>query len=605
MGDGGRGDKTDEGSGHPRHPRGSEGSKTPFRGRRAVILLPIRPELSLHCGHEFGMRVLRVILFLTLAAVAWLAGALIPAYLRAVDLEVVRARGSAGPNLVHEAVGLIQKEALGLAELFHVAAASLDVPEHEELGRYLELYKRQHPEIARYGVAAAYLDPLFGEATNRSEPRVLDLMLPETARRRTLRMLQSSTRAGVQEVLDNRNLTNTTILPPVPSASGQALETAILLTALLDRTDMIPESLSQQIESYAGAANRGQGTEPIETFYLDVLALAQSLNWAQFTGMMALVDRAETLRDIVRRSGNNLTNLAQLYCASHLAGGAGGVARYLRQYPEEGMRHLRLALAAGSESVRELLRKPRPVHRARLRENLLSYLPLERPFGWMLRLTLALPLLALLLKCVLWLDAAFCLVRGVGWLLPHERTIESPRVARQFGLYQQQVLALLLVLLAVALTEPSLARAEPEKPAAPRWRIPVLSAAVGAKVNEAIKPVMKEINWIALVLFFVVQGSLYVLNLIKLREIKRQTVSSELKLRLLDNEEHMFDAGLYVGLGGTVLGLILPTFNVVQPSLMVAYASTLFGILFVSLLKICHVRPYRRSLILDSTLGNL
>jgi hypothetical protein len=33
---------------------------------------------------------------------------------------------------------------------------------------------------------------------------------------------------------------------------------------------------------------------------------------------------------------------------------------------------------------------------------------------------------------------------------------------------------------------------------------------------------------------------------------------------------------------------------------MAAYASTLFGILFVAVLKICHVRPYRRKLILES-----
>jgi hypothetical protein len=33
---------------------------------------------------------------------------------------------------------------------------------------------------------------------------------------------------------------------------------------------------------------------------------------------------------------------------------------------------------------------------------------------------------------------------------------------------------------------------------------------------------------------------------------------------------------------------------------MVAYASTLFGILFVSILKIFHVRPYRRVLLMES-----
>lgn len=539
------------------------------------------------------------------ALVALVGATLIPAYLRAVDVEVVRATGAKGPSLVNEAVALIDEEAIGQAELFVLAARELNVPDHGELARFLTAFKQQHPELARHGAAAAYLDPLFGASAGGGEPRMLDLMLPDQARRRTLQMLRQSTRAGVQEILDNRQLTNTTILPPVASASGQALETAILLTALLDRTDMIHDRLSEQIESFAAAANRGQGTQPIETVYLDVLSLARVMNWAQFTGFMRLVDSLESLRSIMRQAGREIGGIAPLYAASHIAGSTAPVTGYLREYPQDGLKHMRLALAAGSDGVRMLFSENQPLHEARLRGELVRFATLQTVFSWGLKLVLALPLLALILKYVLWLDAAFCLVRGVAWLLPHERSLAEPRAARQFGLYQQQVLALLLLLLGVALTEPALARAEPDPRPAPRWRIPVVSAAVGAKVNEAIKPVMKELNWIALLLFAVVQGALYALNLIKLREVKRQTVPSDLKIRLLDNEEHMFDAGLYIGLGGTVLGLILPSLNVVQPSLMVAYASTLFGILFVSLLKICHVRPYRRALILDSTLGSL
>lgn len=541
-----------------------------------------------------------------LALVALVGATLVPAYLRALDVDVVRATGSKGPSLVQEAVGLIEKEEIGQAELFMLAARELKVPEHEKLAEVLQAFKKQHPDLARHGVAASYLDPLFGAQSGEGEPRILDLMLPDQARRRTLQMLEQSTRAGVQEILDNRQLTNTTILPPVPSASGQALETAILLTALLDRTDMISDRLSEQIESYAAAANRGQGTQPIETVYLDVLTLARVLNWAQFTGFMRLVDSLESLRGLMRQAGREVSGIAPLYAAARIAGSTAPVAGYLREFRPDGWQNLRVALAAGSDGLRLLLSADKPLHESRVRGFLLERVPaLQTVFSWLLRLTLALPLLALILKYVLWLDAAFCLVRGVSWLLPHERSLASAQTARQFGLYQQQVLALLLLLLGIALTEPALARAEPDASPRPSWKIPVVSAAVGSKVNEAIKPVMKELNWIALLLFAVVQGALYVVNLIKLREVKRQTVPSDLKIRLLDNEEHMFDAGLYIGLGGTVLGLILPALNVVQPSLMVAYASTLFGILFVSLLKICHVRPYRRALILDSTLGSL
>ena len=71
-----------------------------------------------------------------------------------------------------------------------------------------------------------------------------------------------------------------------------------------------------------------------------------------------------------------------------------------------------------------------------------------------------------------------------------------------------------------------------------------------------------------------------------------------LKLQLLDNEENLFDLGLYVGLGGTVLSLVLLLIlDVKQDALIGAYSSTLFGIIFVAVLKIFHVRPYRNQLL--------
>ena len=105
---------------------------------------------------------------------------------------------------------------------------------------------------------------------------------------------------------------------------------------------------------------------------------------------------------------------------------------------------------------------------------------------------------------------------------------------------------------------------------------------------------------IAMGVFLVLQGSIYIFCLTKLAEIRRQALSSPMKLRLLENEENLFDAGLYLGLFGTAASLILLTLNFIKPSLVSAYSSTLFGILFVALLKIFHVRPYKRTLIIDS-----
>lgn len=109
-----------------------------------------------------------------------------------------------------------------------------------------------------------------------------------------------------------------------------------------------------------------------------------------------------------------------------------------------------------------------------------------------------------------------------------------------------------------------------------------------------------SVTLLILAIFLVLQLGLYVFCLVKLSEIRRQRIPDETKIRLLENEENLFDSGLYLGLGGTVASLILLAVGIVEASLMAAYASTLFGILFVSFFKIFHLRPLKRKLILAS-----
>ena len=105
------------------------------------------------------------------------------------------------------------------------------------------------------------------------------------------------------------------------------------------------------------------------------------------------------------------------------------------------------------------------------------------------------------------------------------------------------------------------------------------------------------INIATLAVFFVIQGLLYIASRAKLAEISRQNVPARLKLRLLDNEDHLFDAGLYLGFVGTIISLILVSMGVIKFSLMAAYSSTSFGIIFVSIFKIFHLRGARRLLV--------
>ena len=66
----------------------------------------------------------------------------------------------------------------------------------------------------------------------------------------------------------------------------------------------------------------------------------------------------------------------------------------------------------------------------------------------------------------------------------------------------------------------------------------------------------------------------------------------------MENEENLFDSGLYVGMMGTATALVLQVMGVIDQNLLAAYSSNLFGLICVAFVKIRHVRGYKRRLIL-------
>ena len=87
----------------------------------------------------------------------------------------------------------------------------------------------------------------------------------------------------------------------------------------------------------------------------------------------------------------------------------------------------------------------------------------------------------------------------------------------------------------------------------------------------------------------------------RISEVRKQSGEPALKLDLLDNEDNLFDMGLYIGIAGTALMLaILIIFPKSGISVSAAYASNIFGILCVAVVKIFHVRQTREALIIEA-----
>jgi hypothetical protein len=541
-------------------------------------------------------------IYVGLGLLAVLGALLVPAYIRSVDAAVIQRAGAKTPSLVVEAVQAARLDKLGQAVLLAQAAMAAEVPEATATLYAIQRQRGERPVPAVWGGGDSLLQQvcrLPGMPLPVGET-VMEVMLPEAQRVAVAGFLGGLRRVDVQELLKNRALESTVVFPPARSPSGQVLDAAILLTGLLVQDEAMRPTLRQQIEELATAVNRGYDSTSLEVFYLNLTSLAKRLSWDQLLAFFGGVKDLASLRQLTRVVTAAPADLPVVFSALQLAETPYAVSDYVRAFPKTAIRDLRFALGSGRGGLNLLLARAQPVHHAGWRDWVLAVPGAGWLFGLVVALAYQSTVLALLLKYLLWLDGAFLLARAVPDFREPADGLEQSLKVSGIGTLRQQTVAGLAVALALILGEPGLARAQAATNADVIWRFPKNKPTMLAQATSPPKVMSNQANWLALAVFFAVQMSVYVVGLIKLREIKRQSLPPALKLQLLDNEENLFDTGLYIGLGGTGLSLVLLALNLFSASPMIAYASTGFGVFFASLLKIIHVRTYRRLLILQA-----
>jgi len=86
------------------------------------------------------------------------------------------------------------------------------------------------------------------------------------------------------------------------------------------------------------------------------------------------------------------------------------------------------------------------------------------------------------------------------------------------------------------------------------------------------------------------------------RNVDSTDATPEIKQKLLENANVFFDVPLYVGLFGTVSAFLVMTFSP-QSSRLIAYSSTLIGIIFSLILKLTMEYPLRKRLLREESRG--
>jgi hypothetical protein len=530
-------------------------------------------------------------------------GLVVPAHLRAVDAGVLQRAGRNTTGLIQRGLALVREDQLGAAQLLLEAGQAEGLPGWQELGLALTYSATQHPGWRVWGGGDARLERFFSsdpDAPKSGSEPFTDFAVREQNRAVGLELLRASALPGVRELLQCRALTNTIIFSPSQSASGQALDTALVVGGLLLEGGHLSAGLSNALSELAFESNRGVEPQRLEAVLLDLMSLGQRFNWGQLVTFVGQIPDAETLRLLANLARKSDGQLPVLFAAVQLSDRPARVAAYLMEFSQTGMKDLGASLRFGAGGVKELLQSNRRLHSSGFRRQMARLAPFAAVFSLASDLCWRNLRLALTVKWLLYLAGGFLLAAALHYARPPTSALERPLQVRGFHLAREALFALGFLLVVLLLSEPFLAQESQRVELPFRLRLPTVGSVVPVGTSGVNRSIMNQLSLLTLLLFFVLQALLYTASLVKLAEIRRQNLPSRIKLKLLENEDHLFDAGLYLGFAGTIISLILVSLGVIQPSLMAAYSSTSFGIIFVSVFKIFHLRPERRKLLLEA-----
>ena len=539
---------------------------------------------------------------------AWM----MPVHLRAVNSNILLRAGIDTPALVNRGLAFVREKKPGAAELVLAAVESEKIFGGEQLRWALTYSFQTYPELEVLG-----MDPTLkillelpgnqsespnsgatGEPTNsitppgkapihKTEP-FTELVVQSANRAKTLKFLQASSSHVVQELLRSRTLTNTVLFPPSTSSAGQAFDTALSICGLLIEGQHLTPKLRSAIFGSASGARQGGNPQPLEQAFFDFMSMGQRFNWGQLAEFCGAIEDLQTLHSLANQVRTSEAQLPLLFSAVQHSGKPVAVANYLAKFPQTGLKDLGSSLQFGDGGILELLSRNQQLYLSKL-DRLVGL-----DFCWRT------PYIALTLKWFLFLAGGYMLAVAMRVVRKPLSPLEQPLNVREFHVARELLFASGFLFVALLLSEPFLAKESQKAEVRIRLQIPTVGSAVATENVGAKKSIMNQMSLLTLLLFFVLQLLIYLACLVKLGEVRRQKLPARVKLKLLENEDHLFDAGLYLGFAGTITSLILVSLGVIKPSLMAAYSSTAFGVIFVSIFKIFNLRPFRRRMLLEA-----
>lgn len=553
----------------------------------------------------------QVFLWFLTAIVCLLAGWLLPVSYKSVHPVLLKFAGQSGPSVSGMAKSFIDEQKYGPAEMFVRISKEIHSNDARQLGITLDRARTQHPALFYWGGKDPQIEHLFSTNAYSSEISLVQVFMSEAVRKVVYPYLTDSTSPGVQAIARTRDLNTYKRFMAATKPGGQPLDATIVLTALFYGSERLSRPFMAEIRTIAENALKSSNPTDLENVYYAIMVLGNRLNWGQLTEVLHSFQSTSELQNFAALVIKRPDDAALAYCATLMGESPGEVIRYFEQFGDEGAAHLRQAVAAGTPAVQLLLNRQVPIASVPG-----GGIPFAAP------LVIRYPLYMYVAKVALYLLG--CIALLMAWARFNRRpkaTAASPSV---FGLQDQipyaeaqlataqkpggafrflirGIFVVLLLVVLAFLSEPMLMRSIKLESNTPAYRFAGLSnSPVPTKnANKQSKPAMDQSTIISIMFFGLLQIIVYMICLMKIRETDLHPAPASVKLRLMENEENLFDSGLYVGIAGTAAALVMQVMQIIEANLLAAYSSNLFGIVCVATVKIGHVRSFKRNLILQ------
>ena len=519
--------------------------------------------------------------------------AAIPSYWTAVDKHTVAAAGRGTRQIQDFADWHFDNAQVSAGLIFAQCMASPEKAEKRAKALLLE-----NPSWHAIGGDEPFFDAFraSAEIPKGDFIPVYNVLAPRENRKKLEGFLGESKSAVVKKILALRGL-NTVMLPPAYSAAGAPFEASVLCMALLAQSESFGEEFLYELSEIVSDIEKPGNQEAFEKCAIGVLALSKNLDYSALGALAKIFKSPGDVFGFAKIFAGQKDSHFRccMYAAAVMSGSSAGCAAYLGGGETRAWGDLSFALERGKGAVDFLLKHKKPVYQnSPAAEFIDAYAaPMKILFA---------PLCAKYTAAVLALKVLLAMLGGA---LVAAGIFRALRLGRPSGFAGAWCLltGLVFATLFFAAFEPSAFAVKIQNSSAFDFKIAfdrIKTNMVGDK-DMKFSVDTDSATLAAIALFFVVQMIVYVVCLMRISVIRRTRASASLKLKLLENEDNLFDLGLYIGLAGTVASLILLTFGVITASLMAGYTSTLFGIIFTAMVKIIHLRKLKRKLLIDAS----